>query len=86
MCGICGFVTKIPGTNEKNQRIIEKMSEVLNHRGPDDTGYWMDDSGQVAFGHKRLAVIDLSPVGRQPMTSLCGRFTIVFNGEIYRAC
>src|SRR5690606_38891295 len=53
------------------------------HRGPDDAGVWVEAHAGLAFGHRRLAVLDLSPAGRQPMVSPSGRFVIVFNGEIY---
>jgi asparagine synthase (glutamine-hydrolysing) len=59
------------------------MAEALRHRGPDDGGEWVDAEAGVALGHRRLAVVDLSPNGRQPMHSPCGRYVIVFNGEIY---
>lgn len=59
------------------------MTSTLRHRGPDDWGCWADSNGGVALGHTRLAIIDPSPAGHQPMTSACGRFVIAFNGEIY---
>jgi len=83
MCGITGFVS--PEGFEKNAAsvILDRMTSALRHRGPDGKGIWLDPECGVALGHSRLAVIDLSPAGRQPMTSLSGRYTIVFNGEIY---
>jgi asparagine synthase (glutamine-hydrolysing) len=59
------------------------MAAVLAHRGPDDSGLWVEPDGQVAFGHRRLAVVDLSPHGHQPMTSADGRWVLSYNGEIY---
>ncbi len=59
------------------------MSDTLAHRGPDDTGAWVDPAAGLALGHRRLAVLDLSPAGHQPMHSASGRFVIAFNGEIY---
>ena len=59
------------------------MCEALEHRGPDDHGTWNDVEAGVALGHRRLAILDLSPAGHQPMISGCGRYVIVFNGEIY---
>jgi asparagine synthase (glutamine-hydrolysing) len=59
------------------------MAGALRHRGPDDAGTWIDGGGRVALGHRRLAVLDLSSRAHQPMISACGRFVIVFNGEIY---
>jgi len=59
------------------------MANVLQHRGPDDSGLWLDADCGVALGHRRLAIVDLSPEGHQPMISTSGRYVIVFNGEIY---
>lgn len=82
MCGITGFWTARSFSADP-QDVIEKMSAAVAHRGPDGSGsYWDCDSG-VALGHRRLAIVDLSIEGRQPMTSASGRFVTVFNGEIY---
>jgi len=59
------------------------MAGTLAHRGPDDEGRWLDAETGVALGFRRLAIIDLSPLGHQPMASATGRFTAVFNGEVY---
>jgi asparagine synthase (glutamine-hydrolysing) len=59
------------------------MTDALAHRGPDASGYWTKAPAGVAFGHRRLSVLDLSPAGSQPMHSDCGRFTVTFNGEVY---
>ena len=59
------------------------MVSVLGHRGPDASGNWLDPSGRMALGHTRLAIVDLSDAGAQPMTSRDGRWTITYNGEIY---
>lgn len=59
------------------------MAEALAHRGPDDDGVWIDEAAGVGLGHRRLAVIELSPAGHQPMHSACGRYVTAFNGEIY---
>lgn len=76
MCGIAGATrTEAPW--------LAAMVERLHHRGPDDSGTWIDEACGLGLGHARLAVIDLSPLGHQPMASLCGRYVIAFNGEIY---
>jgi len=74
MCGINGFTWRDPG-------LLRKMHEITSYRGPDDQGLWETES--VSFAHNRLSIIDLTPGGHQPMASPDGRFTIVFNGEIY---
>ena len=82
MCGITGYLTQgyLQGGSHS---ILERMTGALVHRGPDDVGYWLDEQAGVSLGHRRLAIIDLSPEGHQPMISACGRYVIVFNGEIY---
>ena len=74
MCGIVGFV----GKNKDKNKIIESMNNKLIHRGPDDFGTYIDDN--CALGHRRLAIIDLK-TGKQPISD--GKYTIIFNGEIY---
>jgi asparagine synthase (glutamine-hydrolysing) len=59
------------------------MARRIQHRGPDDAGVWLNEEGDLALAHQRLAIIDLTPAGHQPMISPCGRFTLVYNGEIY---
>jgi asparagine synthase (glutamine-hydrolysing) len=59
------------------------MADTLIHRGPDDAGVWVDEHVGLALGHRRLAILDLSPAGHQPMVSASGRYVIAFNGEIY---
>lgn len=82
MCGITGFIH--PGVSpDDNLRRLNNMLAPIQHRGPDDAGTWLDVKQGVALGHRRLSIVDLSPAGHQPMTSACGRFVIVFNGEIY---
>lgn len=76
MCGIVGTVFCIP-------EIAERMNERLAHRGPDGQGLWKSHNGNVVLGHRRLAIIDTSSGGHQPMLSGDGRFVISFNGEIY---
>ncbi|TAL19982.1 asparagine synthase (glutamine-hydrolyzing), partial [Patescibacteria group bacterium] len=74
MCGINGFTFSDP-------EALRRMHAATRHRGPDDEGFF--EAPGISFAHNRLAIIDLSPLGRQPMTTDDGRFTIVFNGEIY---
>ena len=78
MCGIAGIVG--PGA-ENRQAVAAEMSSLIAHRGPDGSGLWTDNDAVLV--HRRLAIIDLSPAGAQPMASACGRYVIVFNGEIY---
>ncbi|MEI2700403.1 MAG: hypothetical protein V9E94_19490 [Microthrixaceae bacterium] len=59
------------------------MADTLRHRGPDDAGVWVDAAAGVALGHRRLSILDLSPLGHQPMLSRDGRWVIAYNGEIY---
>src|SRR5260370_155324 len=61
----------------------QRMSLRLVHRGPDDAGVWHDPAAGIALGFRRLSIIDTSPAGHQPMQSASGRYTIVFNGEVY---
>jgi asparagine synthase (glutamine-hydrolysing) len=83
MCGLFGYV--IPGGATAALPSLEAAIECLKHRGPDGEGTFTDHRGEPGFGlaHTRLAIIDLSASGRQPMTLEGGRYTIVFNGEIY---
>lgn len=79
---MCGFVAYIGIDHHPSDRAcIERMLAVIRHRGPDDEGTYQ--SGSVGFGFRRLAILDLSPSGHQPMSTPDGRYTIVFNGEIY---
>jgi len=63
--------------------VVSQMTDQLVHRGPDDSGVWVDRQAGVALGHRRLSILDLSPDGHQPMHSETGRYVIVFNGEVY---
>lgn len=82
MCGICGFID-LRNTVEHPLEAVKAMAATLEHRGPDASGAWMDSRLRVAFGFRRLAIIDLSERGAQPMSSADGRMMLVFNGEIY---
>jgi asparagine synthase (glutamine-hydrolysing) len=83
MCGIAGFLDRREERRGDSAAIVEDMATALAHRGPDDSGSWVDDAAGVALGHRRLAIIDLGPSGHQPMASADGRFVITYNGEIY---
>lgn len=83
MCGIAGLWTSHGWPTEELAAVADAMSRPIHHRGPDDGGNWTNPRSGVAFGFRRLAIIDLSPRGHQPMSSPSGRYTIVFNGEIY---
>jgi asparagine synthase (glutamine-hydrolysing) len=84
MCGITGFWdTSVELSTEKLRSIATQMSDAIIHRGPDSGGVWVDEATGIALGHRRLAIVDLSPEGHQPMVSSNNRYTIVFNGEVY---
>ncbi len=84
MCGLAGFLrdasSQVAG---KEGELLRRMTGALAHRGPDDAGHWHDARHGIALGHRRLAIVDLSPAGHQPMISASGRYVLVFNGEIY---
>ena len=82
MCGICGYVSKKKITKDQ----LRVMNDTMYHRGPDDSGvelFEAEDGYTVGFAQRRLAILDLSPLGHQPMHSADGRISVVFNGEIY---
>jgi len=84
MCGFAGVVTAVRDPDvEDLADLAQEMASVLVHRGPDDRGVWVGPGGRVAFGFRRLAIVDLSAAGHQPMTSRSGRYTLAFNGELY---
>src|SRR6266700_1134752 len=84
MCGIAGFWNSSSRAGQaKLEQTARRMAATLRHRGPDDDGVWADAHSGVGLGHRRLAILDLSEQGRQPMHSRDGRFVLVFNGEIY---
>lgn len=82
MCGIAGIFDPFQRASEVG-RCVRIMRDAQKHRGPDDAGVWVSQDKQVAFGHRRLSIIDLSSAGHQPMESQTGRVKLVFNGEIY---
>ena len=83
MCGITGFLTNCAFPEAELRARVCGMAAQLVHRGPDDSGVWVDGQAGLALGFRRLAIVDLSPAGHQPMLSACARYAIVFNGEVY---
>lgn len=83
MCGLAGVFARGRWSTEELQRIALRMSREIVHRGPDDDGVWVDASAGIALGFRRLAIVDLSAQGHQPMRSASGRYIIIFNGEVY---
>lgn len=86
MCGIAGLIdTSRIGDGAGLRRAAAAMGDTLVHRGPDSGGVHVDADAGLALAHRRLAIVDLSPAGAQPMQSHCGRYVIVFNGEVYNS-
>lgn len=83
MCGIAGIVEYSSSERQINESVLKSMSDVIIHRGPDSDGQWISFDRRCGFAFRRLAIIDLSEAGNQPMCTPDGRYTIVFNGEIY---
>jgi asparagine synthase (glutamine-hydrolysing) len=81
MCGIAGLMRFGDASAGWDLGLLDRMTDAVAHRGPDDRGIWCDE--RVALGHRRLSVIDLTPAGRQPMASEDGQVQIVYNGELY---
>lgn len=81
MCGFAGVLSK--NKIMLNPSHINRMTEAINHRGPDDYGFWSSHENGIALGHRRLSVLDLTKAGSQPMRLDNGRYVLVFNGEIY---
>lgn len=79
MCGIAGLLS-LRG-EAISPMTLKKMTDVIAHRGPDGEGHWID--GPIGLGHRRLAIIDPSPAGHQPMMSADARYVLSYNGEIY---
>ena len=79
MCGLAGII----GGGPEMPALLRRMAASIAHRGPDDEGIWWDEDCRVGFAHRRLAIVDLSPMGHQPMASNDGRFMLAYNGEIY---
>ena len=84
MCGIAGVLDQSQATSEATLHgMAFDMQHALRHRGPDGHGIWCDPEGGIALTARRLAVVELSPEGHQPMHSACGRYVVSFNGEVY---
>lgn len=84
MCGIAGFLSRSGQCDvDDPKEVVQGMALALHHRGPDDGGAWVDARAGIALGFRRLAILDTSERGHQPMLSADGRYVIVFNGEIY---
>jgi asparagine synthase (glutamine-hydrolysing) len=82
MCGIAGILDNKP-SGQPMEKILSAMTAAIVSRGPDDEGHWWNAEQGIGLGHRRLSIVDLSSAGHQPMLSPCGRWVIVFNGEIY---
>jgi asparagine synthase (glutamine-hydrolysing) len=80
---MCGIVGAVNNNKEIDRDLVSRMTEVLNHRGPDDSGLWISPDKKIGLGHRRLSIIDLSEAGKQPMSDKDGKLHIVYNGEIY---
>jgi asparagine synthase (glutamine-hydrolysing) len=83
MCGICGIYEYGVSQPKVAEALVERMRDTMTHRGPDDAGVYVSEDHRVGLGNRRLAIVDLSPAGRNPMPNEDGRVWITFNGEIY---
>lgn len=84
MCGLAGFIPLKGNINSVDMHSIgSKMANAILSRGPDDSGVWVEQNLRIAMSFRRLAILDLTPAGHQPMQSNSGRYYICFNGEIY---
>ncbi len=83
MCGLTGFWQSGGCSAERATATLDRMATTIAHRGPDDSGLWLDADAGIGLAHRRLSILDLSPAGHQPMPSASGRYVLVFNGEIY---
>lgn len=83
MCGLLGFWQPSPGSEDQLQAAVRAMGAAIEHRGPDHAGVWCDSDAGFVLAHRRLAILDISSAGNQPMLSASGRYAIAFNGEIY---
>lgn len=83
MCGFAGYLGTGRARSSTPSRMLEAMGMAIQNRGPDDSGIWTDEASGIGLVHRRLAIIDRSPAGHQPMHSASQRYVIAFNGEIY---
>jgi asparagine synthase (glutamine-hydrolysing) len=83
MCGFAGFFSNRTLLRDDFKDVLTKVGQTIQHRGPDDSGVWLDKSVGIGLVHRRLSIQDISPLGAQPMVSSSGRYIMVFNGEIY---
>ena len=85
MCGIAGVLLRGHGHRPSGEllRRVAALLPAVAHRGPDDEGVWLDEAAGIGLGHRRLAIVDLTPTGAQPMVSADGRWVLSFNGEVY---
>jgi asparagine synthase (glutamine-hydrolysing) len=83
MCGIAGLWTADGTPHDPLEALVDRMRDSVSHRGPDGAGTWVDARRGIGLGHRRLAIQDLSPLGRQPMVSKSDRYVLTFNGEVY---
>jgi asparagine synthase (glutamine-hydrolysing) len=83
MCGIAGAFLRGAGSRADLDPVVNAMACAIEHRGPDDSGVFIDERAGLSLGFRRLSIIDLSPAGHQPMQSASGRFVLIYNGEVY---
>lgn len=83
MCGLTGILTSRDWSGERLNAVTARMSDAIVHRGPDDSGVWVDAEAGISIGFRRLSIVDLSPLGHQPMESESRRLVMAFNGEVY---
>ena len=82
MCGICGLL-KLPGQKPISRDMLQQMSDLISHRGPDDAGTYVSPNADIGLANRRLSIIDPSDSGRQPFTNEDGNIWVVYNGETY---
>ncbi|RED44279.1 asparagine synthase (glutamine-hydrolyzing) [Aestuariispira insulae] len=85
MCGIAGIFDSRTGAGSALRDLARKMGDAILHRGPDGGAVWVDEDAGLALSHRRLAIVDLSEAGHQPMVSHCGNYVICYNGEVYNS-